>query len=90
LVTAVERVVRFSMDKATGKLSKAERAASDITEGERRAIAREAMRAAFEHLTGRVVMGLEEIKAKDPEAVKSITSIVVSGGVAANGYLRHM
>jgi N6-L-threonylcarbamoyladenine synthase len=48
------------------------------------------MRAAFEHLTGRVVMGLEEIKAKDPEAVKSITSIVVSGGVAANGYLRHM
>lgn len=90
LVTAVERVVRFSMDKATGKLSKAERAASDITEGERRAIAREAMRAAFEHLTGRVVMGLEEIKAKDPEAAKSITSIVVSGGVAANGYLRHI
>jgi len=37
-----------------------------------------------------VVMGLEEIKAKDSEAAKPITSIVVSGGVAANGYLRHM
>ncbi|OCL11114.1 hypothetical protein AOQ84DRAFT_374299 [Glonium stellatum] len=90
LVTAVERVVRFSMDKTTGKLSKVERAASEVTEEERMAIAREAMRAAFEHLTSRVIMGLGRIQTEDARAAESTTCIIVSGGVAANGYLRHI
>lgn len=89
LVTAVERVVRFSMDKSTGKLSKLQRDVTDVSDGERRAIARESMRAAFEHLASRVVMALQRPKPEDPSLPK-LSTVVMSGGVAANGYLRDM
>jgi len=46
-------------------------------------LAREIMRAAFEHLTSRVIMAL------DAEHCRS-NSLVLSGGVAANSYLRHI
>ena len=57
---------------------------------ERRDLAREAMRVAFEHLASRVVMTLERLRtAGDVEGEKAeVGMLVVSGGVAANGFLR--
>lgn len=89
LVTAVERVVRFSMDKSTGKLSKVERAATDVSDSERRAIARESMRAAFDHLASRIIMAIQQPKPENAD-VPHPSTVVMSGGVAANAYLRHM
>ena len=54
---------------------------------ERRELAKETMRVAFEHLTSRILLYLQDI---DPEDRKDITTVVVSGGVAANGFLRHI
>lgn len=48
---------------------------------ERRDLAREAMRVGFEHLASRVVMALQDVDS-------DIQTLVVSGGVASNGYLR--
>ena len=84
---------------------------------ERRCLAREAMRVSFEHLAGRVLLALDNLKgsafvggstqANNPhqrqkqgessdsttindQAQPRINTLVVSGGVAANKYLRHM
>jgi N6-L-threonylcarbamoyladenine synthase len=54
---------------------------------ERRELAKETMRVTFEHLTSRILLYLQDI---DPEDRKDITTVVVSGGVAANGFLRHI
>lgn len=82
LLTAVERVVRFRTDLASRKLTKIERSIEDITIEERKDIARELMRAAFEHVAYRMILALKSIP--DQPAV------VMSGGVAANSFLRHM
>ena len=59
---------------------------------ERVELAREVMRVAFEHLAGRTVMALDQMSAADPRAERSppITTLVVSGGVAANRYMQTM
>ena len=53
---------------------------------ERRALARESMRIAFEHLASRVGWALRDIDEKG----EGVGTLVVSGGVASNGFLRHM
>ncbi|MCJ1403576.1 hypothetical protein MMC11_006799, partial [Xylographa trunciseda] len=65
---------------------------------ERKCLAREAMRVAFEHVAERVVMALQTLgtpKREDestgedrPERRTQPEVLVVSGGVAANGYLK--
>ena len=65
---------------------------------ERRCLAREAMRVAFEHVAERVVMALQMLRTREEvdETVEKgeaehgaqIEVLVVSGGVAANGFLR--
>ena len=59
------------------------RGADGLSPEERRALAREAMRAVFEHVAGRVIAALEH-------GGEGIETLVLSGGVAANRYLRHM
>jgi N6-L-threonylcarbamoyladenine synthase len=86
LLTAVERTIRFRMDTSTMKLMKLERKIDDISLEEKRDIAREAMRAAFEHVTHRVVLCLQSVR-KEPA---SLPGLVIAGGVAANSFLRHM
>ena len=54
-----------------------------MNEDERRLLAREAMRVAFEHLASRVVMALKASEG-------GIETLVLSGGVAANLFLRHV
>ena len=89
LMTAVERVARYQMDQSTGKLTKNERSTKDISIEERRDMAREAMRAAFEHVASRVVLGLQQITL-EKSASHTAATVVVAGGVAANSYLRYM
>ena len=54
---------------------------------ERRELAKETMRITFEHLTSRILLYLQDLDAGDR---KQISTIAVSGGVAANGFLRHI
>ena len=56
----------------------------NISDTERLALARTALGAAFEHLCSRTVMALELLR----EQGISIPTLVVSGGVAANDFLR--
>ncbi|CAO2657543.1 Nn.00g036690.m01.CDS01 [Neocucurbitaria sp. VM-36] len=86
LMTAVERVVRYGMNPTTKKLNKTERAAADISAEERKDIAREAMRAAFEHVASRVVLGLQSLHSTSTTQ----SAVVLAGGVAANSFLRHI
>ena len=58
----------------------------EMGEEERRDLARESMRVAFEHLASRVGWALRDLDEKK-EGVKTL---VVSGGVASNSFLRHM
>lgn len=62
------------------------RHAGEMSADERVELAREAMRVAFEHLASRVVLALRERRA----GFDAIRTLVVSGGVAANRYLRVM
>jgi N6-L-threonylcarbamoyladenine synthase len=55
-----------------------------MSEQERRILAREAMRIAFEHLASRVLIALRG------QGMEHVTTVVVSGGVASNQYLKHI
>ena len=64
--------------------------ADDLDLEERRDMAREFLRVSFEHLASRVVLGLNEMQAEDNDKFGQLKDLVVSGGVASNGYLRHL
>ena len=57
-----------------------------MEDAERRLLAREAMRVAFEHLGSRILMSLKKLVASSVP----IKTLVVSGGVASNQYLKHI
>jgi N6-L-threonylcarbamoyladenine synthase len=57
----------------------------EMEDGERRLLAREAMRVAFEHLGSRVLTAL-----KKSHIELGVNALVVSGGVASNQYLKHI
>ncbi|KAI9849696.1 MAG: hypothetical protein M1837_002822 [Sclerophora amabilis] len=60
-----------------------------IDDDERRALAQEAFRVAFEHLASRIVFGLQHLRDQDSANTnREISTLVVSGGVASNDYLR--
>ncbi|KAF2741436.1 hypothetical protein EJ04DRAFT_423163 [Polyplosphaeria fusca] len=94
LLTYAERIVRFGIDPSTGKLSKDERSFSDMSIEERRQLAQEAMRAAFEHIVYRVVwsLQLQQTSAKNPgtSSSQSAKTVVMAGGVAANTFFRYI
>ena len=87
LLTAAERFMRFHLDPATGTPTSTARVAENISLDERREMAREVQRIAFEHLASRVVLHLIELPASEAARVKTL---VLSGGVAANAFLRHV
>jgi N6-L-threonylcarbamoyladenine synthase len=57
-----------------------------MDDAERRLLAREAMRTAFEHLGSRTLMALPKLLARGLHT----STLVVSGGVASNQYLKHI
>ncbi|KAL9098471.1 MAG: hypothetical protein Q9163_005870 [Psora crenata] len=59
---------------------------TDMRPGERIELAREGMRVAFEHLASRVILALVHLR----ENHEDVHTLVVSGGVASNGYLRNV
>jgi N6-L-threonylcarbamoyladenine synthase len=78
----VRRIVGNEWNASAAKISSKPRA-NPISDVEARVLARETMRSAFEHLSSRVIMALKSEKTPS-------TTLVVSGGVAANGFLRHI
>jgi N6-L-threonylcarbamoyladenine synthase len=54
---------------------------------EDRCIARDSMRVSFEHLASRVVLALQSER---DAGLEHSNTLVVSGGVASNGFLRHL
>ncbi|KAH0612663.1 uncharacterized protein H6S33_009043 [Morchella sextelata] len=58
----------------------------EIGDEERRALGRKVMVLAFEHVAARMVLGLEAMG----EEGGSVGTVVVSGGVAANRFFRHV
>ncbi|KAI4743985.1 peptidase M22, glycoprotease [Aureobasidium sp. EXF-12298] len=77
LLSSIERFVKFDQIRQPGHLS----------DDERRDMAREVMRVAFEHLASRVLLHLSSLP---PTEAAKVKSVVVSGGVAANCFLRHV
>jgi N6-L-threonylcarbamoyladenine synthase len=85
ITTMVERIVKYGIDPTTKKFNKSERAVAISTE-EQQDLARETMRAAFEHVASRVVLGLQSLQ----DTTVARPAVVMAGGVAANSFLRHM
>jgi len=59
----------------------------DFAESERQTFARTALTVSFNHLASRTVIALEKLHQEQQQPIKTL---VVSGGVAANTYLRHV
>jgi N6-L-threonylcarbamoyladenine synthase len=63
-------------------------AGENVSDEERVALAREAMRVCFEHLGSRTIIALEELQQKvRNKGVPEVKTLVISGGVAANRFL---
>jgi N6-L-threonylcarbamoyladenine synthase len=65
----------------------------EMEETERKDLGRHGMRVAFEHLASRVVMALQMLESQHIAGVidgNALNTLVVSGGVAANRYLKAM
>ncbi|KAF2659229.1 hypothetical protein K491DRAFT_571016, partial [Lophiostoma macrostomum CBS 122681] len=87
LTTAVERVIRYETNPSSGTPTRTERIVEEITLEERQGLAKEAMRFAFEHIASRVVLALQHLSLKES---RPPATIVMSGGVASNSYLRYL
>lgn len=85
LLTAAERIIRYQTDPITKKRTKTERTLDEISLEEKRDIARETMRVAFEHVSYRVILSLQLLT--EDSAPRSV---VLAGGVAANSFFRHI
>lgn len=87
LLTGLERALTQVPDPQTGRPTNSARDAKTIGAEERRELARHAQTIAFEHMLSRVLMYLESLKS---DQRLKISSLVLSGGVAANECLRHV
>ena len=89
-------VLAFSFSGIGSYVEKALRGNPGMSNGERRALGRQAMQCAFEHLAKRVVLVLKEWKKKqqlldDTSLVPAgKETLVLGGGVASNSFLRHL
>lgn len=90
LMTAVERLVHFPTDPATGKLAKEQRSADEVCLDERRDMALGVQRAAFEHIASRLVLALQRPATASATIPEKKPAVVMSGGVASNAFLRHV
>lgn len=75
IATAIERLFKKRSEQAGGCLDEAERLV----------FARTALGGAFEHLASRTIIALEMLQS----AKQDVSTLVVSGGVAANSFLRY-
>ncbi|KAG9785149.1 peptidase M22, glycoprotease, partial [Aureobasidium melanogenum] len=87
LLSSIERFVKFEYDHQNSTISSQLRQPGHLSDDERRDMAKEVMRVAFEHLASRILLHLSSLP---PEEAAKVNSVVVSGGVAANRFLRHV
>jgi N6-L-threonylcarbamoyladenine synthase len=86
LLTSIERLMRRKAQTETLEPMSIE---------ERRDLARETLRVSFEHLASRILLYLEDTVGRNAkksglDTSENIDTVVVSGGVASNRYLRHL
>ncbi|KAI0387919.1 glycoprotease family-domain-containing protein [Hypomontagnella monticulosa] len=62
----------------------------DMDVEERRLLAKQTMRLAFEHLASRLLLALSPKNGDADEKMRNIRTVVVAGGVASNRYLMHI
>ncbi|GAM83371.1 hypothetical protein ANO11243_013580 [Dothideomycetidae sp. 11243] len=81
--------VLTAVQRATGAvpLPGAETVPRTLDDEERQVLAQEVQRVAYEHLCGRLILYLNSLEPAERAQVKTL---VVSGGVAANQFLRHV
>ncbi|KPI43630.1 tRNA N6-adenosine threonylcarbamoyltransferase, mitochondrial [Cyphellophora attinorum] len=73
-----------------GLVNKRPGGSAAVPEGERLALARTALGTAFEHLTSRIIIALSTLSANSSTSNQAMPkTLVVSGGVAANAFLRY-
>ena len=84
--TYIQHLVSFGWDHDRNRLSQTPRA-TPISDEERQYLAKDALRVAFEHLASRTVLVLDGLKSQNHELP---TTLVVSGGVASNNFLRRL
>lgn len=87
LLTAVERFMQFERDSVGHVSVQKPRQPNAISIEERREMACEVQRVAFEHLASRIILHLTTIRDSGNNIPKTL---VVSGGVASSRYLRHV
>jgi N6-L-threonylcarbamoyladenine synthase len=80
------RVAENGWDPVSGKLRHIKRE-QPIIEDEARLLAQESMRVCFEHIASRIVLALES---ETSSKKKPSQTLVLSGGVAANKFLKHV
>ena len=88
LLTSIQRLMQPTLSGEVDRHINSENTTAMSIE-ERRKLAREVQRIAFEHLGSRILLHLESI-AKMQIVQPKIDTIVVSGGVASNKFLRHV
>lgn len=76
--------MEYSFSNIGSTVKRITKAKPEMDVAERRLLARETMRIAFEHLFSRLFMALGDAMQQE------MSTVVVSGGVASNMYLRHM
>lgn len=86
LLSAVQRIAHGTASNSGYEISDSANAKSD---SERRELAREVQRVAFEHLGSRILLYLES-SSKANTSSSAVETVVVSGGVASNKFLRHV
>lgn len=89
-------ILAFSFSGIGSSVEKAMKSNPDMSDKERRALGRQAMQCAFEHLAKRVVLAFRGWDKKQPLgdtgslAPSGEETLVLSGGVASNSFLRHL
>jgi N6-L-threonylcarbamoyladenine synthase len=81
---AKDSLMEFSYSGIGSTVKRIMASKPEISGIERRALARETMCVAFEHLASRLLVALQS------QELKAVDTVVVSGGVASNQYLKHV
>lgn len=94
LLTSIQRFMKQKVS-SHGALTAELREPESISTEERRDMAREVLRVSFEHLASRILIYLGDTVGRDGKpapfgVTEPIDTVVVSGGVASNRYLRHL
>ncbi|KAI2624811.1 glycoprotease family-domain-containing protein [Xylaria nigripes] len=79
----------YDVSGLNGQVQSIMAARQDMSVDERRILAQATLRIAFEHLASRVLLALQNLE-KDPAQKGTINTLVLSGGVASNKFLRHI